>query len=152
MATALGLHVGRRIREAREGAGLRTQQELADKLPPPINNQYVSKWEGGVKPKEETLALIAAATGKEVAWFYEGFQRDAPDLARGSHLDGEVAARLDALERDISEIHDALLGDGQDRQLVAQVAARLLLAAASLQSPAGDPPESPPAAEQPRGA
>jgi transcriptional regulator with XRE-family HTH domain len=96
MATALGLHIGRRIRQARLDAGLLTQQALADKLPGAANNQYVSKWENGVKPSEENLALVAAATGKEVAWFYDGFQRNGtPDVV--GKLGGD-ASQLDRIE------------------------------------------------------
>lgn len=108
MATGLGLHVGARIQQAREEAGLRTQQDLADKLPSPINNQYVSKWEGGVKPKEPTLQLIADVLDREVSWFYEGFQKNGetpePLAARGDqldHIETTLALILGVLERQV---------------------------------------------------
>lgn len=111
MATKLGLHIGARIRQARLEAGLATQQQLADLLPSPISNQYVSKWEKGAKPKDETLKLIAAALHRDVGWFYEGFEKPKPTpdpFAGNGNGEDQVLARLRALETQLSQLSGKL--------------------------------------------
>lgn len=91
MATELALRVGRRIRQARKAAGL-NQRQLAEKIGEPIDGQRVSDWERGVhKPSDRYMAKIAAALGRDEAWFYREVDEadEAPDLlgalGRGDH-------------------------------------------------------------------
>lgn len=154
MATALGLHIGRRIQLAREEAGLQTQQALADLLPSPINNQYISKWEGGVKPKDPTLKLIADAVGKDVGWFYEGFAKNGgtpdPFGTPGAGGDG-MQAQIVGLRQDVADLREQLgqlvgllTGDPEKTAILSDALVRALERALSLRAREAGRPNRPP--------
>ncbi len=67
---AVDVHVGKRMREARLLLGM-SQMTLADKIG--VSFQAVQKYEkGDIRTSASTLARIAAALGREPAYFFEG--------------------------------------------------------------------------------
>ncbi len=88
--------IGRRIRQAREAAGM-TQEELAEDLD--TKPATVSRWESGSFPKRIGLPKIAAALNKPVDWFYPA--------------DAEVIDRIVNIEKIISE----RASDSEDKNL-----------------------------------
>lgn len=104
--------IGRRIAEAREDADL-TQAELAAKIPGKADGTQISKWERGIhRPGDDTLARIAEATGKPLAWFHTKPAEKANGTpALMDALDPEpadVVARLDSLEQGLARLEDQM--------------------------------------------
>jgi len=59
--------IGRRLRLAREAAGL-TQAQVAERLD--ITEQAYSRYESGCRITAEDLARVAALLGRPIEWFY----------------------------------------------------------------------------------
>jgi transcriptional regulator with XRE-family HTH domain len=98
--------LGRRIREARRGAGL-TQTALAEKLG--LRLWHVERFESGNVPKEDELGKIAAAVGRPLSWFHGEEPEDATTpTARASGegirvlFETRLAARRPVSERPVS--------------------------------------------------
>jgi transcriptional regulator with XRE-family HTH domain len=63
------LQIGGRIARARTEAGL-TQQQLAERTG--VTLRAVAWWESGdFNPGGDRIGLVAQATGRPVAWFFE---------------------------------------------------------------------------------
>jgi transcriptional regulator with XRE-family HTH domain len=108
--------IGRRIAEARSAKGL-TQQGLGAEIPGKPGGDQVSKWERGIhRPGDDTLAAIAKATDRDIAWFHSQTpdKAETPDPFAAPEATDEpsVADRLATLERGIGD-----LGDQMDKVL-----------------------------------
>jgi transcriptional regulator with XRE-family HTH domain len=130
---------GERLRELRERTH-ESQETVAAEIG--VSTKTLRAWEHGGKIRWENA--------KRLGRFYDAdpgtlVSRELPELV----ADDGVPFQLDELARQVSEIHDALLGNESDAQAVAGIAARLLQAAGLLPKQADGPPQSPPAARQP---
>jgi transcriptional regulator with XRE-family HTH domain len=68
----VNVHIGRRIRIARETAKL-SQKRLGEKVGSGISLQQIQKYEKGEsRVAVGTLLDIANATGRPIIWFFEG--------------------------------------------------------------------------------
>jgi transcriptional regulator with XRE-family HTH domain len=66
--------LGRRIKEAREAAGL-SQAAVGAACTPPVSGQAVYKWEKGkAQPRAADLYMIARLTNRSVPWFLTGVE------------------------------------------------------------------------------
>lgn len=96
--------VGRRMRERREELRL-TQREVADRLPPPIDGNYISRWERGEhKPEDDTLDAIAAALETTTARLLT----DPPDKSVTPDLSNNGRSQLDRIEDALEELRAGL--------------------------------------------
>lgn len=128
--------MGQRIKEMRAARNLR-QQHIADAVG--VTLRQYQNWQAGENiPDSEHLAKLAEVLEVTQEWLLRG---DTPDPFARSQQD--VDARLEQLSEQVSELHDLLLGDGQDEELVAGIAARLLQAVGLPQKPSTDPPKIP---------
>ena len=66
--------LAKRLREAREEAGL-SQVEIGAACDPPVSGQAVYKWEKGLaQPNSRNLDIVAQLTGKTLKWFLYGVE------------------------------------------------------------------------------
>ncbi len=102
------MDVGRRIRAARELAGLRSVEALADRIDQRgFSDKTLYPWEQGKKiPTDEQLAVIARACGVPLSFFTVDFQ-EALGGEHGTEL-AALADRLAALELRRREDRDRL--------------------------------------------
>jgi transcriptional regulator with XRE-family HTH domain len=101
--------MGKRIREAREGAGLSIQQ-LAKKAG--VSRSAVYQWESGDTKglKPENLFAVAAATGYAARWIGtdKGTKRESPVLGQDGLDLGFLTTTLEAVEKYLDEQELAL--------------------------------------------
>lgn len=107
VATEMSLRVGKRIRQRRLELGIRTQRELADKIPSDsVTNQTINKWETGAnEPGPRYKTMLAEALHVDVAYFIaEDPKGETPDLFGTPAVEGALADRLDAIDAAIEAL------------------------------------------------
>lgn len=102
VATEMSRRVGGNIRRLREAAGLGTQRELADLLPPAVTNQHISNWERGVnQPSPRYLEQLAQALNADVSDFYAAEENGDAKEETPDPFAGQDKAQLDRIEEQL---------------------------------------------------
>jgi transcriptional regulator with XRE-family HTH domain len=97
----LDVHIGRRLRQARESMklSLLMSGEIID-----VGQQQMSRFElGRNRLAAGQLYRLARAYGKPVSWFYEGFVEDEAELGRLRNIIREERAEWSPTTRDERE-------------------------------------------------
>lgn len=141
MAEKQKREMGARICELRETLGLR-QEQIADYCD--VSVRAYQFWQAGdVVPDPEHLQKLAEIFQTTTKFILRG---ETPDTLKT--LNDDRKGKLDLLAEQISDLHELLIGDHVDAELVAGIAARLLATVESPQPQADAPENSPPAADE----
>jgi len=97
--------LGNRIRTARAERGWKQKHLAAEVRVEPIT---ISRWErGATTPDLETLRLVAAATGKPVAYFVSG-EASLPAESGAAEAIGRIEDALERIEAELARLSDAV--------------------------------------------